>query len=314
MISPESKLPLLRRLWIYQAERFPLARTALLVAVFASASVSVSAHLGRRDLPSWPSYVVAFLAVLVFFYQLRASDEVKDREDDAKFRPERAIPRGLVSLRLIVGIAIAAAPISAILAGALDVRLLLLLAAVWLWMVLMGMEFFAATWLRGKPFIYLVSHMLIMPLIDLFATGCEWVPAGSGPPRMLWLFLVLSFLNGTVLEIGRKIYAPVNERTGVETYSQLLGPLQATMLWCAAIAVALGCLLAVGVAEGSLPWIAAFSVIAAGFSILCAVAFMRHPVPKYQKLIDTASGLWVLLCYASAGFVPIVVEALSSWT
>jgi 4-hydroxybenzoate polyprenyltransferase len=309
--SSESTLPLTRRLWIYQAERFPLARTALLVAVFASASVSVSAHLGHRDLPSWPSYAVAFLTVLIFFFQLRASDEVKDADDDAKYRPERPIPRGLVSLRLIVGIAIAAAPLSAILAAALDVHLLLLLAAVWLWMVLMGVEFFAAAWLRARPFIYLVSHMLIMPLIDLFATGCEWVPAAATPPRMLWLFLVLSFLNGTVLEIGRKIYAPVNERTGVETYSRLLGPLPATALWCVVVAVAFGCLLAVGAAEGALPWVGVVGLVGVGASILSAAAFMRHAVPKYQTLLDTMSGLWVLLCYAAAGFAPIAAKALS---
>jgi 4-hydroxybenzoate polyprenyltransferase len=307
----ESTLPLLRRLWLYQAERFPLARTALLVAVFASASVSVSAHLAHRGLPSWPSYVVAFLAVLIFFYQLRASDEVKDRDDDAKYRPERPIPRGLVSLRLIVGIAIAAAPLAAIVTAALNVRLLLLLAAVWLWMVLMGAEFFVPTWLRARPFLYLVSHMLIMPLIDLFATGCEWVPAVAAPPPMLWLFLGLSFLNGTILEIGRKIYAPGNERTGVETYSGLLGPLKATVIWCLVVAVAFGCLLAVGAAEGAMLWVAAGGLVGAGISIGSALMFMRHPIPKYQKLLDTASGLWVLLCYASAGFAPIAAKALS---
>lgn len=309
--SNESSLPLIRRLWIYQAERFPLARTALLVAVFASASVSVAAHLGHRELPSWPSYGVAFAVVLIFFFQLRASDEVKDAEDDAKFRPERPIPRGLVKLRLIVGIAVAGAPLSAVLAAALDVRLLLLLATVWLWMFLMGAEFFTAAWLRARPFFYLVSHMLIMPLIDLFATGCEWVPAAAAPPRMLWLFLVLSFLNGTVLEVGRKTYAPVSERTGVETYSRLLGPRPATALWCTIVAVAFVCLLAVGAAESALPWVGAVGLVGACTAIFTATGFIRNPVPKYQKLLDATSGLWVLLCYAAAGFAPIAAKALS---
>ena len=35
--------PVLRRLWIYQRERFPLSRTALLLAVFSAASINVSA-------------------------------------------------------------------------------------------------------------------------------------------------------------------------------------------------------------------------------------------------------------------------------
>jgi hypothetical protein len=307
----ESTLPLARRLWIYQRERFPLARTTLLVAVFASASVSVSAHLAHRGLPAWPSYAVAILTVLIFFFQLRASDEVKDAGDDAKYRPERAIPRGLVSLRLIVGLAVAAAPVSAIAIAALDLRLLPLLAAVWAWMALMGVEFFAPAWLRGRPFIYLVSHMLVMPLIDLFATACEWVPANAFPPPLLWLFLILSFLNGTVLEIGRKIYAPANERPGVETYSGLLGMRTATALWCAVVAAAFGCLLAIGSAVDALPLVALIGVAAFGASMLAAIAFLLRPDTARQKLVDGVAGLWVLLCYLAAGYSPLVLRALS---
>ena len=56
---PQAGASLARRLWLYQAERFPLFKTALLLAVFSSASISVSAHLGDRPLPG----VFVFLAV-----------------------------------------------------------------------------------------------------------------------------------------------------------------------------------------------------------------------------------------------------------
>ncbi len=113
---------------------------------------------------------------------------------------------GLSVLRLIVGIAVAAIPVALAATFALDPRLVAPLALVWLWMALMTAEFFAPQWLKARPFLYLVSHMLIMPLIDLFVTACEWLTASGHPPGALWLFLVLSFLNGCVLEIGRKIY------------------------------------------------------------------------------------------------------------
>ena len=113
-------------------------------------------------------------------------------------------------------------------------------------------EFFVPDWLKERPFLYLVWHMAIMPLIDLFITACEWLVANGRPPAGLWLFLILSFINGCVLEIGRKIYAPVNERNGVETYSSILGPRQVTLLWCASVLVAFAFLLAVGVAVGAL--------------------------------------------------------------
>ena len=72
--------------------------------------------------------------------------------------------------------------------------------------------------------------MAVMPLIDLFVTGFEWVPAGGAAPGLL-LFLLLSFANGCVLEIGRKLWAPAHERAGVDSYSAVLGPGRGAAVW-----------------------------------------------------------------------------------
>lgn len=306
--TSEVGLSVLQRLWIYQRERFPLARTALLLAVFTAASINVSAHLAGRPLPSWPSYLVAFVVGLIFFFQLRACDEIKDAEDDRRYRPERPIPRGLVSLSLIVGLAIAAVPVAILATAALDLHLLWLLALVWSWMALMTAEFFMPDWLKARPFLYLVSHMLIMPLIDLFVTACEWLTVSGRPPAGLWLFLVLSFLNGCVLEIGRKIYAPANERTGVETYSALLGPRNATLLWSAILVAAFAFLVAVAVAIGA-PWlVSAIGFIGLVTCLACGFLFLRAPYAAAQSRIDAMSGLWVLICYGAAGFAPLALR------
>ena len=58
--------------------------------------------------------------VLLFFLQLRIADEFKDYEDDARYRPYRPVPRGLVSLRELAWVGVGAAAIQlalAILAG-----------------------------------------------------------------------------------------------------------------------------------------------------------------------------------------------------
>ena len=310
VLSSEAALPAWERLWIYQRERFPIARTALLLSVFTAASINVSAQLAGRSLPAWPSYLVAFAVGLIFFFQLRACDEIKDAEDDRRYRPERPIPRGLVELQLIVGLALAAVPVAALATATLDTRLLWPLALVWLWMALMTAEFFRPEWLTARPFVYLVSHMLIMPLIDLFVTACEWLRASGRPPSGLWLFLVLSFLNGCVLEIGRKIYAPANERTGVETYSALLGPHHATMLWCAMLAAAFAFLLAVAAAIGAPRLVGTIGLIGLTACLACGWRFWREPDVSGQKRIDTMSGLWVLTCYGAAGFAPLLLR----WT
>jgi len=106
LAEDERELSLLERLWIYQRERFPLGRTSLLLLVFSAASLSLSAHLAGRALPGIWTFVAIWLAVVLVFFQLRAADEYKDFDDDARYRPERAVPRGLVSLKLILWLGI----------------------------------------------------------------------------------------------------------------------------------------------------------------------------------------------------------------
>lgn len=307
----ENALPLLRRLWIYQSERIPLAKTAILLAIFSAASINVSAFLAHRDLPGWPAYLTAFLVSLVIFIQLRACDEYKDGADDQRYRPERPIPRGLVTLSLILGIGFGLVPLAVLVAWAYHPPLLILLALVWLWMGLMTVEFFVSDWLKARPVLYLVSHMAIMPLLDLFVTGAEWLRAETGPAPGLALFLILSFANGCVLEIGRKIWTPKNEREGVDTYSQLWGVPRAITAWIATTGASFLLLLAVGFSTGH--------PLATGLPGLCmliivwrsAIAMRSAPSDRHQARLDTMSGLWVFVCYAAAGFAPLLGRVLA---
>lgn len=310
-MTAEHALPLPRRLWIYQAERIPLFKTLALLAVFSAASVNVSALLADRPFPGWGAYAVALLVSFVIFVQLRACDEYKDGPDDHRYRPERPIPRGLVSLRIVLGIAAALAPVAAFATWLYYPPLLLLLAAVWLWMGLMTAEFFMPDWLKARPVLYLVSHMAIMPLLDLFVTGAEWVPSEDGPAPALVLFLLLSFVNGCVLEIGRKIWAPENERDGVESYSGLWGIDTATAVWMAMVAVSCALLAAVGWATGHLLLTALPGLIMLGVAVHSALAMRRTPDSTHQARLDLVSGLWVFVCYSAAGFAPLVAGWLA---
>lgn len=301
----DARPSLSRRLWIYQAERFPLGRTALLVAVFSAAGVSASAHFADRPLPAWPAFAMAFAVTLLFFFHLRVFDEIKDREDDARFRPERPIPRGLVSLQLIVGIGVATVPAALVASYFLVPTTLPLLLLTWLWMLLMGFEFFIPAWLKRRPLIYMATHMAIMPLIDLYVTGIEWRPHGAAP-QGLGLFLVLSFVNGCILEIGRKLWAPENERAGVDSYSALYGPVRAATAWMICVVLALALLAGVGLATGApLPTIA-LGLLAALFALHAGLAYRRAPTAANQRAIDNAAGLWVFSCYVAAGFAPFL--------
>ena len=302
----------MRRLWLYQAERFPVIKTAVLVGVFSAASISVSAHLSGRALPGLWTFAGVWVVVIIIFFQMRACDEYKDLAEDTRYRPERPIPSGLVSLRLILGLAGAGGALALIVAGSIHHPLIGVLLLVWLWLGLMTFEFFVPEWLKARPALYLTSHMVIMPLITLFVTAAEWLPHGWQVPDGLWLFLALSFINGCVLEIGRKVWAPASEREGVETYSSLLGPRRAALLWAASCALAWALLIAVGSALG-VPYLVGGGGLVVLLIIARAVAgFVRNPSVKGQKFIEKLSGVWVLICYGLAGLAPLIVAGAGS--
>jgi len=301
-------LPLSQRLWIYQFERFPLTKTMPLLAMFSAASISVSAQLSGRPLPHWSAFLAGFILAMVLFFQMRVCDEYKDLADDQAFRPERPIPRGLVSLATIIRLGLLTVPLAAAAAWFWHPRILWLLVLVWLWLGAMTAEFGVPEWLKSQPVLYLVSHMAIMPLIDLLLTGIEWLPNG-GPAPLLWLFLALSFVNGCVVEIGRKLWAPENEITGVETYSGLWGPKPATLIWLACVGLSFALLVAVGFATG-VGWISlAIGAVGFGICLRSAASYVRTLSSASQDRIDTIAGLWIFLCYATAGFLPYIVTA-----
>lgn len=295
-------MTLWQRIWTYQQERFPLAKTVPLLAVFSAASISVSALLAGRPLPGAMAYVVGFTLALILFFQMRAADEWKDHELDQKYRPERPIPRGLVSLRSVLLVAVALIPLGLAAAFGIGLGVVGLLCLVWAWLAAMTLEFGAPHWLTARPLIYLVSHMLIMPLIDLLLTGIEWTGHG-GPAPALWLFLALSFMNGCVLEVGRKIWA--TEREGVETYSGLWGPQRSVQVWLGLVLIAAGLLISVGIAVATFWPIFVVAVLGLGATTAIALGFMRNPTEAAQKRVDAMAGIWVLLCYGAAGFLPL---------
>ncbi len=296
------------RWWVYQRERFPLLAHGSLIAAMSFAGVSVSCHLrGGTALPATGAFVVAFVTTLAFFFQLRVADEFKDREADACFRPYRAVPRGLVSLRELGSAAVAGALLQLGLALWLQPSLVLPLAAVWVYLGLMWKEFFAHRYLTAHPIAYLGCHMLILPLVTLYATACEWHAAGvSMPSGLVWL-LAASFFNGLVIEIGRKIRAPETEERGVETYSAIWGRRAATLAWWTAMLLAAATSLPVANAIGMT------AILVAAFGGLLTIAafagwrFLIQPTPRRAGLFEPVSGLWTLVAYLGLGVGPVVL-------
>lgn len=289
---------------IYQKERFPLLAHGPLVAAFSFSAVRYSSLLrGQAALPTVTTLGVAFCSSLGFFLLLRIADEFKDFEDDRRYRAYRPVPRGLIRLQELGWVALGIGGIQLALALWLSPRLLPLLALVWLYMGLMRSEFAVPTWLKAHPVVYLTSHMVIMPLIDLYVSACDWTVAGVNAPAGLIWFLLVSYLNGVVLEIGRKLRAPEQEEEGVETYTRLWGCRIAPITWLSALSLtACAALLAARETHSLVPeamLLALLVISAAGITL----RFIRNPSAAHAKGFELLSGLWTLSMYLSLGWL-----------
>jgi 4-hydroxybenzoate polyprenyltransferase len=295
------------RWWVYQRERFPIWAHGPLVLAFSSSAVCFS-HLlrGQVTLPDAKGITVAFVTCLLFFLGLRIADEFKDFEEDARYRPYRPVPRGLVSLRELGWVGAGAAIAQLLLALWLAPLLVMVLLAGWCYLALMSKEFFVRDWLKARPITYLWTHMLIMPIVDLYATACDWVPAGlTLPPSGLAWFLAASFFNGIVIEFGRKIRAPEDEENGVQTYSFLWGRRTAALAWLGAMtATALCAVCAGGRIQFAVP-VAIVTAILLVFAAGTAVHFLNTPKAGSGKRFELISGLWTLALYLSLGLIPL---------
>jgi 4-hydroxybenzoate polyprenyltransferase len=298
------------RWWVYQRERFPLFVHSPVILAFSLSAVSYSALLrGATALPGWKPCFVAFANSMLSFLQLRLADEFKDFDEDSKFRPYRPVPSGLIKLRELGWVWGACILTQLGLALWLSPRLIGLLAVTWIYLVLMSKEFFARQWLKERPIIYMVTHMAIMPLVDLYTTACDWVPLGyKKPPHGLLWFLLVSYCNGVVLEIGRKIRTPVDEEKGVETYSFLWGRRNAVLVWLAVMTLtaALAVEAARGIAFGIPATVLLGSLVA--ISGFLGARFLAAEVPGRGKTLETIGGVWSLILYLSLGVIPIALR------
>jgi 4-hydroxybenzoate polyprenyltransferase len=296
--------------WIaYQRERFPLAAHVPLVAAFSASAVCFSSLVrGHVAAPSTAALVVAFVTSLLFFLQLRIADEFKDAEEDARFRPYRPVPRGLVTFGELAWLGAGAALLQLALALWLDGSLVWLLVPSWAYLVLMTREFFAPRWLRAHPVLYMTSHMFILPLIDLYATACDWRVAGEGrAPVGLGWFLAVSYLNGIVIEIGRKTRVLADEEHGVETYSALWGMQGAARAWLFAILLTGAAAWEASARIGTeVPTLLMLAVMAGA----CAVVARRFVASTRRgsgRSIEVMAGVWTLLMYVGLGAAPLAI-------
>lgn len=303
----ENQASFLKRFWIYQKERFPFLGHGLLISAFTFSAVSYSRICRSEEgFVSIKDFLIGIFATITLFFLVRIFDEFKDQEDDAKYRKYLPVPRGLISLKelKVVGWIVGLLQIAVIAVFQFEMLYLYLIVIAYL--LLMGVEFFVPQWLKQRQIIYVTSHMVIIPLIDIYASGLDWLLDGASPHWGLAWFFAVSYMNGLVLEFGRKLRTPETEEEGVVSYTKMYGTKQGAIIWLLLLFTTL--LLAIGASTYAQYGYISFIVLGS-FFVLCAlpgISFILSPTSKKSKFIEYASAGWTILMYLALGGIPML--------
>ena len=246
--SAKSIIQNIKNFKIYLNERFPLGKNSFFVLIFTLSgyiytsllynSKIINPFFIKRIKVSMYFYriIPLFIIIFMFFLQLRITDEFKDYEEDLKYRAYRPVQRGIISLKTLGKIGAGTVIIQIIFAHAISPKTIYYMALVWIYMFLMAKEFFIKKWLTERILIYALSHVVIMIFITLVITKSTGyilkdylsetsLISISGKEKAIFSGLIplfaLNYLNGIVLEIGRKTRKADEEEHGVQTYNKL---------------------------------------------------------------------------------------------
>ena len=313
---------------IYLDERFPARKNSFFVLMFTLSAYVYTGFLYNMkilgmtgndpDRIPMPLHKVIplFIIILMFFFQLRLTDEFKDYEEDLKYRPYRPVQRGIITLKTLRNIGIVTVIMQIISAFLINPKILIYMSFVWIYMFLMAKEFFIKEWLTKRIVIYALSHVVIMIFINLVIIKAAGFIMTSHEMTDLSVFeiyrgiipfLMLGYLNGMVLEIGRKTRKSDEEEHGVETYSKLWGRKKVVYILCGLyildyILVMLGLL-----QTNEKYFLLGMTVltIVLAVSVYFMIKFLKKDLSG--KVPENVSGLWILFSCLTTGLFQYTV-------
>ena len=318
---------------IYLNERFPLGKNSFFVLIFTlSGYIYTSLLYNSKIMYLFTNgvkigifqykIIALFIIVFMFFFQLRITDEFKDYEEDLKYRPYRPVQRGIISLKALGKIGIATIIIQIILAHVINPKLIYFMLLVWVYMFLMTKEFFIKNWLTERILIYALSHVVIMIFITLVIVKGTGYILQDHFLETLYLSLeryeknifigliplfALNYLNGIVLEIGRKTRKANEEEHGVQTYSKLWGRKKAVFILCILYVIEYIFVL-FGLSNINKEFFLVGQLILTItliLSIYFTIKFLKKDLTG--KIPENISGIWILISSMNMGLIQYAV-------
>lgn len=332
--SKKSIIQNIKNFKIYLNERFPLGKNSFFVLIFTlSGYIYTSLLYNSKIMYLFTNgvkigifqykIIALFIIIFMFFLQLRITDEFKDYEEDLKYRAYRPVQRGIISLKTLGKIGIVTVIIQIMLAHVIDPEIIYFMIFVWIYMFLMAKEFFIKKWLTKRILIYALSHVVIMVFITLvIVEATQYIV----PKNIFDVFILqryrhnidfaliplftLNYLNGIVLEIGRKTRRADEEEHGVQTYSKLWGRKKAVVILSLLFVIEYF-LVILGLAHTYEKYFF-FGGLTLFVLLIVSIYFMVKFLKKdlSGKIVETVSGLWIIFSSMCMGLLQYFVFSL----
>jgi hypothetical protein len=296
------------RWWIYQKERFPIVQNGLLAALLGTSAVGYSLLLRQpSDLLSSQNLGAMALASLVtflFFLQQQIIEEFSTFPVDVVQHPNRAVPRGLVSLQALQILGLAAGLIQFGLALPIGFGMVLLLGVVWAFLLLLsgrlGRSLQGFKVAKSRVW-YRLGCVLGWAVVALYATAQDWLAAKIQPNLALGWFLLVSFGLGLVVELSRNLWVATSPTTQAQTRSAILRWLLGVWL------LTLAALLASAAIQFVVPTtLVVLSLLV--LSSLVAVWFWQRPALPALHLLKLITALWAVGVYFNLSILPLLLR------
>jgi 4-hydroxybenzoate polyprenyltransferase len=274
---------LLKRLWNYQQERFPLlilSSTTLSVVLSTYAIITTITKVDDVLI----KVVSAVLMALAFLFHTRVIDEHRDIDHDNTYHQNRPVQRGLITLKELVLIDVIGVLIFILVALYYGIYTTIVGGLIMLLTYVSKNDFFLGEKIRSKfltyNFVNLTLTLLLQTLIHLiFLQDAEL-------NTIFWLHLFFVFSCSMLIEFVRKIKLESEESTGKDTYSWYFGFNRSLLVYALLVVVSYSLFMLTAYYLDLLNWVVI--LIAALLTIQLLLTIYRHylmPTKKGEGLL-----------------------------
>ena len=208
----------------YLLERFQINPISILVA---SDILVIYRITYNQNILIW-KYVIYFMFVILYLFHNRLADDRRDYDFDKKFYPNRAVQKGLISLRQINNLSYIAIFLMVIIAGSFSFLSLAIFTLLILYTLVAKKDFFLPKDFKEKHlFVYNFLNMLQILSLQIFIYVS--IINSLDFTHFIYSHILFVFILSIQVEISRKIKPEISLAN--DLYSDRMGMGRSIILW-----------------------------------------------------------------------------------